>query len=899
MPVIPAHFKLALTPAACPDAIVECGQARFTVLADRLIRLETQSDGHFTDRASQAFWFRRQPVPPFTTRQTDHRLEIETEALHLRYDTSAGAGFTPDNLTITLKASGAVWHPGAEDAANLGGTARTLDYANGYIPFEPGLMSRAGWAVIDNSRTLLFDDDGWLQPRPDTGTDLYFFGYGHDYPACLRDYCLVSGGMPMIPRWALGNWWSRYWAYSQDELADLIGDFQTHELPFSVCILDMDWHLTETGNDSTGWTGYTWNEALFPAPGAFLDFAHQRRLKIGLNLHPAEGIHPHEAQYEAVARALHIDPATRQPVAFDISDPAFASAYLSLLHHPYEALGVDFWWLDWQQGLKSRLPGLDPLWLINHLHFFDLGRDGTRRPFIFSRWGREGHQRYPIGFSGNSYATWDTLHFQPYMTATASNIAYGWWSHDIGGHTGGTEDPELFVRWVQSGVLSPINRIHATKGLFYDRRPWSYEDADVLHVVKEALQLRHALVPYIYTMGRRAYDDSRPLIEPMYYAYPEAEEAYHCPQQYHFGTELLAAPFVDPKDPATGLSRQVVWLPEGDWFHVFSGEQYTGNRWQPVYGRLADIPLFARAGAIVPLAGNPAANGVDNPEALDLLVFAGADHAFTLYEDDGETVAYQANQACRTTFSQVCHADHLTLTLNPPEGDTRLIPRQRRYRITVRGVAADVTVRAAVDRVALDVAASYDAATESLLLSGIALEATATLEITLGAGKRGLLARRDRTADTVLRLLRHFQLHTGVRSAIAAKLDAILADPRQLAPYILTMQPAQARALCEILFDAGLHHVPDTIAPHLLIIWNNRQLPDLTYRYNHAHLFFGAIRALHHEDGAVPPFGCFIPPAERWSHGAQQEVVHRTQWEVQVDYANIFSASESYREATP
>ena len=286
------------------------------------------------------------------------------------------------------------------------------------------------------------------------------------------------------------------------------------------------------------------------------------------------------------------------------------------------------------------------------------------------------------------------------MTATASNIAYGWWSHDIGGHTGGTEDPELFVRWVQSGVLSPINRIHATKGLFYDRRPWSYEDADVLHVVKEALQLRHALVPYIYTMGRRAYDDSRPLIEPMYYAYPEAEEAYHCPQQYHFGTELLAAPFVNPKDPATGLSRQVVWLPEGDWFHVFSGEQYTGNRWQPVYGRLADIPLFARAGAIVPLAGNPAANGVDNPEALDLLVFAGADHTFTLYEDDGETMAYQANQACRTTFTQACHPDHLTLTIDPAQGNTGLIPRQRRYRITVRGVAADVTVRATIDGVA-------------------------------------------------------------------------------------------------------------------------------------------------------------------------------------------------------
>jgi alpha-glucosidase (family GH31 glycosyl hydrolase) len=383
------------------------------------------------------------------------------------------------------------------DEANLRGTTRTLDFVNGYAPLNPSLMSRSGWSVMDDSATLVFNPAGWLEPRLPDGTDLYFFGYGHDYKACLRDYCRVSGGIPMIPRWALGNWWSRYWAHTQDELVSLIEDFQTYELPLSVCIVDMDWHVTEKGNDSTGWTGYTWNRALFPDPQGLIDFMHGKGLKVSLNLHPAEGIHCHEEQYEAMSRSMDIDPATKQPVVFDITNPTFAKAYFEVLHRPYETMGVDFWWVDWQQGLKSKLPGLDPLWLINHLHFYDLGRDGRRRPFIFSRWGNEGHQRYPIGFSGDSYITWDTLSFESYMTAAASNIAYGWWSHDIGGHTSGVEDNELFTRWVQFGVLSPINRIYATKGLFYDRRPWMFEDAKVLRVLRHSLQLRHALIPYL------------------------------------------------------------------------------------------------------------------------------------------------------------------------------------------------------------------------------------------------------------------------------------------------------------------------------------------------------------------------------------------------------------------
>lgn len=897
MSVIPEHFKLDLRPIATREAVVQTGNVRFTILTDRLIRLEYHPDGIFEDRASQAFWFREQPVPEFAYQVNEEAVEIETAYLVLRYCVAENKGFTADSLSITLKSTGVAWHPGDPADANLGGTTRTLDFVNGHSPLTLGLISRAGWSVLDDSTTLVFNDDFWIEPRTPGGTDWYFFGYGHDYKTCLHDYCQISGEMPMIPRWILGNWWSRYWAYTQDSLMQLIHDFEAYELPFSVCIVDMDWHLTETGNGSTGWTGYTWNRKLFPNPEGLIDFLHQKGLKTALNLHPAEGIHSHEEQYPEMARRLKIDSASKLPIAFDIASPEFTNAYFEILHHPYEAMGVDFWWVDWQQGQASSLPGLDPLWLINHLHFHDLGRDGVRRPFIFSRWGNEGHQRYPIGFSGDTYRTWDSLSFQSYMTPTATNIAYGWWSHDIGGHTGGEEDPELFTRWVQFGVFSPIMRLHVGKGAFYDARPWIFEDAEVLKVLQETLQLRHAFVPYLYTMAQRAHQDSLPLAQPMYYDYPEDEAAYHCPHQYLFGTELIAAPFITPTDADTQLSRQVVWLPGGDWYNFFTGEHYTGDSWHAIYGKLKDIPLFAKAGAIVPLAAK--GSGVANPAELQVHIFAGADNAFTLYEDDGETTDFIKGHSCQTVFSQKWTGDNLEFVIAAPIGDTSLIPAQRLFQLHVHGVKSNVKISLEVDGHNVSAVATYDPEAETLSIKGIELGASSNLRLAVTGDEDGLLAHRSRKREKLLHMLRFFKLHTGVRNRLADEIDAIVADPTLLAPYIITMAASQARALFEILCEAGFHHVAATQKPTLVVVWNNHEQSEITYRYSDAYLHFGFLRAANHQNGLTPRFAAFTPPVHVWRHGAYEEHVHPTQWHAQLDYFNLLTVSEGYRERTP
>ncbi|MFZ0546610.1 MAG: TIM-barrel domain-containing protein [Candidatus Promineifilaceae bacterium] len=827
---IPPQFQLSFRPQAAPEAVVQLAQARFTVLTARMIRMEYDPQGEFEDRPSQPFWYRQQAVPYFEVTQSEDSLDIITEYLHFHYRIGE-EGFTPETLEITLKESGKVWRYGDEETENLLGTARTLDQADGRITLEPGLLSCQGWTVVDDSQTLVFNEAGWLEIRDRTAEklDLYFLGYGSDFRACLHDFALVTGETPLVPRWVLGNWWSRYWEYTQDELMGLMADFKQHDIPIAICIVDMDWHLVNVGEGINGWTGYTWNRELFPDPDGFIAWLHSQGIRTALNLHPALGIRSYEAAYPAVARRLGIDPESGQTIPFDIADPDFAAAYFEELHHPEEARGIDFWWLDWQQGDLSRLPGLDPLWWLNHLHYYDLGRDGKKRPFIFSRWGGLGNHRYPIGFSGDTVVTWASLSFQPYFTATAANVAYGWWSHDIGGHMFGVEEPELFTRWVQFGVFSPIFRLHSTKILFHERRPWAY-DAEVYRITKDAMQLRHALIPYLYSMGWEYARHARPPIRPMYHDYPKMNEAYLCPQQYTFGTELIAAPYTTPADPDTRVSHQLVWLPPGDWYDFFSGAYHPGDRWQACYGRLDEIPVFAKAGSIVPLGPKVGWGGVDNPTELNLHIFAGANNEFLLYEDDGNTQAYQDGAYCLTAFTQEWETDKLLFHISAVSGQANLVPDSRQYHLFVYGIQEPETVKLLIDGQESECRFTYEPDRQRLVIDTVNLprEANLTLKI---ERPNGLLARHDGTLEKAMEVVSNFKMETMLKSALYRRLPEITADLSQLAAFSIGLTPSQIQCLLALLLEAGAYQVIGTGRENTWLIWNNNRDERATYTY--------------------------------------------------------------------
>jgi alpha-glucosidase (family GH31 glycosyl hydrolase) len=683
------RLRLGGDPVADPAAIVSGDQWRITVLTEALIRLERSESGEFEDRASTFAVQRKLPVPDFEVRRNGNRVDVITSAVHLEYD---GGPFDPSGLIVTVLGlrtpHASVWRYG-EPAGGLGGTARTLDEADGAVPLGGGVVAVKGLAVVDDTESFLIEADGTPASRRPGARDLYVFGHGRNYAQAVRDLYAVSGPVPVLPRWALGNWWSKYHPYSAEEYLQLMERFAGEQLPFSVAVIDMDWHPVDIDpRFGAGWTGYSWNRELFPDPPAFLRELHGRGLHVTLNVHPADGVHAHEDRYADVAKAVGIDPATEQAVPFDPTDPTFMEAYFRLLHHPLEEEGVDFWWLDWQQGSHTRIPGVDPLWLLNIEHFNDSGRGG-RRPLTFSRYAGPGSHRYPVGFSGDSVISWKSLEFQPYFTATASNIGYSWWSHDIGGHFFGARDDALSTRWAQFGIFTPIMRLHSSLHPFIRKEPWTYPPEE-RQVINEHLRLRHRLVPYLHTMNARASWDGQPLVRPMYWTHPDAPESFRVPNQYWFGTELVVAPITSPQDDDLLLGSVKAWLPPGRWTDLFTGVGYAGGREVRFHRPLQSIPVLVKAGGILPLAGAPgdlpvAADQI--PQRLELVVAPGADGEFELLEDLGAGDGRDPDQWARTLISY--DHENRTLTIGAAQGATDCLPPSREWTVTVLGATAD------------------------------------------------------------------------------------------------------------------------------------------------------------------------------------------------------------------
>ena len=690
-----------LDPVADPAAVVTSGRARFTVLTPQMIRIQFSTTQKFEDRATFAVVNRRLPVPQFTTREEGGYLYIDTDSLSLRYRTGgtiSAAMKSPTVLQVTLRVGGrqVTWYPGKEDALNLRGTKRTLDTASGdnqRPDMEQGIISRAGWAIIDESPQTLRGDgsttfafegmqdsiEWWSEPVDKRAVDWYFMGYGHDYKRAITDYTMIAGRQPMPPLYALGYWYSKYQRYSQQDFVNLCNEIRQHQIPIDVMIMDMDWHLD-------GWTGWTWNRSLIPNPEGLIRWMHQQGLKVSLNLHPADGIASYEEHFSDIRADLGLQ---GDRVPWNLENPDF---YRSFFHHiirEREQQGVDFWWIDWQQNLTSGyVNGLSETFWCNHVFFNDMRlQRPDRRPMIFHRWGGLGSHRYPIGFSGDTYGTYGSLAFQPYFTATASNVCFGYWGHDLGGHLQiGEKNPELMLRWLQFGAFSPIMRTHGASQAGNERRIWMYPNFDDM---LKAVRLRYQLMPYIYTAARQAYDTGISICRPLYYEWPEEKEAYRREGEYMFGDDILVSPIVTEAEDGLHTYHQT-WLPEGSWFDVCQQRVVSGGQTVSRSYSLTDIPYFIRSGAVVPCNPDNLSNLKTPSGELVLMAAPGGNGSTQLYEDEGDSQGYARGEYATTRIEQTAMSSLArSLTVWPREGSYADMPAERAYTVVFLGHDAE------------------------------------------------------------------------------------------------------------------------------------------------------------------------------------------------------------------
>lgn len=696
-----------LNPIADPTAVVTSGRARFTVLTDRMIRIQYSVSEKFEDRATFAVINRRLPLVDYRTREEGGYLYIETSALTLRYkigSTIATSLKSPNNLSITMQLNGrdVVWYPGKEDALNLKGTKRTLDTASGdnqRPDMEDGIISRGGWALLDESPrtkrgdgsvTFAFEHqvdgiDWWAQPIDANALDWYFMGYGHDYKGAIGDYIKIAGKQPMPPLYALGYWYSKYQRYSQQDYINLVNEIHNNEIPLDVMIMDMDWHLD-------GWTGWTWNKNLISNPDGLIRWMHNQGLKVSLNLHPADGVASHEDHFNEIKTDMGL---AGDRVPWMLEDSTFYRSMFKHIIREREQQGVDFWWLDWQQNLTSfYTEGLSETFWCNHVFFNDMRLHRTdRRPMIFHRWGGLGSHRYPIGFSGDTYSTFGSLAFQPYFTATASNVCFGYWGHDLGGHLQiAPTNEELMLRWLQFGVFSPIFRTHGASQEGNERRIWKFGNFEKL---LKCVNLRYELMPYIYTAARQAYDTGISICRPLYYEWPEENEAYRQEGEYMFGDNILVSPIVTTSN---GDSRTFhkTWLPEGRWYDVCRNRLLDGGQTFSEYYADDEIPYFIKAGSIV--VCNPQMNNLKTTtDKLLIKVISGDDGSTDLYEDAGDTQDYMNGGFTTTHIAQQRTASGISISIDARNGSYEGMPTERAYemhlllankpeRVTINGV---------------------------------------------------------------------------------------------------------------------------------------------------------------------------------------------------------------------
>lgn len=684
------EFKIDITLGkAREDCTFKGNKYRITVLSDVLLRFEYSETGKFNDYPT-IFAINRNfaKKPVFTVKQDEKYINITNDYFILEYSKEKpyiASKLVPDsNLRITLKGTDKLWYFGNPEVKNLKGSAYSFDNKSN-INLSKGLYNLDGFASIDDTMSPVFISDGTIKKNPSDALDVYVFIYKNDFQKALDSYFELTGKPSFIPRYALGVCWNKNEDYTEEELKDIISNFNKINIPLSSVLLGSKWNLNKEGKTLSN---YKFDNEKYKNLEQTINDIHQKNVFLGVTINPKNGITPYDNGYQSLKTKLNIIKDGVIPI--NVYNTVILETFLN---ETLTNLNIDFIKIDEITEDKIKT------FMLIHYIYKSLSKTAERRGLILSRNPGIASHRYPALYSGNTKVSWKTLKYLPYFNITSSNLGLSYYSHDIGGYEGGVEDSELYTRYVQFGTYSPVFRFSSKEGRYYKREPWKW-DIFTESIVKDYIRIRHRLIPYIYSEMYKYSKDGINLIKPLYLDYEKILDEPLYKNEYHFGKELFVCPITEPKDKVMNRVVHRMYLPEGTWYDFKTGKKFPGGKRYVTFYKDEDYPVYAKSGAIVPMAilDENNLNSVKPPEKMEIQVFPGVSNNYDLYEDDGVTNLYKEGYYIVTNIDYNYRKNNYTLILRPTQGKTGIIPDKRDYKIKFRNTKRPEYVKVNVGR---------------------------------------------------------------------------------------------------------------------------------------------------------------------------------------------------------
>lgn len=566
------------------------------------------------------------------------------------------------------------------------------------IPFFIALRPEVGYGIFLNTTFWSQFDIGADQPgvwRMETrGGELdYYIIYGPEPANILSTYTQLTGRMPLPPRWALGYHQCR-WSYESETVVRLLAqEFRDHSIPCDVIHLDIDY--------MRGYRVFTWSSQRFPNPEKLIGDLAQAGFKTVTIIDPGVKYEP-EADYHVFDQGLEHDYFVRKADGklfhgYVWPDKAVFPDFLRPdvrqwwgdLHKSLTDIGIAGIWNDMNEPAISDRPFSDPgnkIWFpldapqgaieqrtthaeVHNLYGLSMaqacaeGLERSRpdeRSFVLTRSGYAGVQRWSSVWMGDNQSLWDHLEMSLPMLCNMGLSGVAFVGCDIGGFAGNATG-ELFARWMQVGMLYPLMRGHSAMSTAR-HEPWVFGD-HVERICREYINLRYQLLPYIYTLFWESAVAGAPILRPLMYHFCDDLQTFTIYDQVLLGASLMAAPIYRP-----GIEHRAVYLPAGTWYDWWTGEAYQGPTHIIAYAPLERMPIYVRAGAIIPM--QPIMQYIDQRplDQLTLRIWSGTGE-YTLYEDDGRSFKYKSGAWATTTYQVYTDEQQTFVEIKAREGE--------------------------------------------------------------------------------------------------------------------------------------------------------------------------------------------------------------------------------------